>query len=726
MSTYSPDSVLLETPRPCFDINFTKERWQAILQCKDDYLNNRIEDLHSKNCITHEIATSWMKSREKGIDPYTIPYVIPRSDELDAARKKQKYLINIAKSFITPSIEQMITDGFILALIDKAGYCLFNKNRVLELDSGLFLMASPTGFLSTEETFGTCAHEFCFRLKKPVQLLGPENYCIPLQNRTTTAAPIMNENHDVVAALVLLNPPLAYPFDVQIINSLNLQSMCIVTSIAATIESQFKLNNAREECGFARNVAKEKTNELELVKFNMGNMHSTLMALLDYCNDGIVVVDKIGMVIQMNHEAMKILNIRSEELGSVNISGFFDKHLSVMTFAERGEVFTVEENIKVGSGKRQLYSIWVNPILTPYTKKLEFIIIKLISCSKNSSKLVDYSGTATAPYKFTNILGESQTIKTAITQAQRFASSSENILLIGESGTGKEFFAQAIHNHSRLRGPFIAINCAAFPRELIGSELFGYDGGSFTGAERRGRQGKIEMAHGGTLFLDEIGDMPLDLQAILLRVLQDKKVMRIGGNKYSDVDFRLIAATNKDLDKMVMEHKFREDLFYRLSVLSIIIPPLRERGQDIGILSNFFVENYCLRQKLSIPEITPEAKSVLSKYKWPGNVRQLQNALHHAINTSDNDIIAPDNLPSYLLKNDSGLILNDLFKLINSDQVLSLQTIEMLTIEAALKQANNHVADAAKMVGLSAATLYRKLKEYKILHADSTRDNNSV
>ena len=726
MITNNLDSVLLETTRPCFDINATEERWQSILQCKDDYLNNRIKDLHSKNCITHEIATSWMKSRERGINPYTIPCVIPRSEELDVARRKQECLINITKSFITPSIEQLIINGYILALIDGSGYCLLNKNRALERDNGLFLMSSSTGFLSTEETFGTCAHEFCFRLKKPVQLLGPENYCIPLQNRTTSAAPIMNENHDVVAALVLLNPPLTYPFDVQIINSLNLQSMCIVTSIAATIESQFKLKNARIECKFAHNVAKEKTNELELVKFNIDNIDSTLMALVACCNDGIVVIDKRGMIIRTNHEAMKILNISSEELGSVNIVDFFDKNSSVMTFAERGEAFTVEENLKVGTGNRQLYRLCVNPIKTQYTKKLELILIKLVACSKNTSKSANYSGTATAPYKFANILGESHAIKTAIAQAQRFASSSENILLIGESGTGKEFFAQAIHNCSRPQGPFMAINCAAFPRELIGSELFGYDGGSFTGAERRGRQGKIEMANGGTLFLDEIGDMPLELQAILLRVLQDKKVMRIGGNKYSDVDFRLVAATNKDLDKMVMENKFREDLFYRLSVLSITIPPLRERGQDIENLSNIFVENYCLRQKRSIPEITPEAKSVLNKYKWPGNVRQLQNALHHAVNTSDNDIILPDNLPPYLLRNYSEIALNDFYKLINENQILSLQTIEMLTIEAALKQANNHVADAAKMVGLSAPTLYRKLKEYKILHGDVTRDNKSV
>ncbi len=224
-------------------------------------------------------------------------------------------------------------------------------------------------------------------------------------------------------------------------------------------------------------------------------------------------------------------------------------------------------------------------------------------------------------------MGESHVFKRTVTLAERFAKSPENILLIGESGTGKELFAQAIHNVYCPQGPFMAVNCAAMPRELIESELFGYEGGSFTGAERAGRPGKIELAHGGTLFLDEIGDMPLELQAVLLRTLEDKQVMRVGGSRYKKVDFRLIAATNKSLLTMVRENQFREDLYFRISVLAIDIPPLRERNDDISLLSNFFVENYCRKMGWNIPEITPLAQSRINSYGWPGNVRQLQNAM---------------------------------------------------------------------------------------------------
>lgn len=194
-------------------------------------------------------------------------------------------------------------------------------------------------------------------------------------------------------------------------------------------------------------------------------------------------------------------------------------------------------------------------------------------------------------------------------------------MLIGESGTGKELFAQAIHNNYCPEGPFIAINCASMPRTLIESELFGYEGGTFTGAEKKGRPGKFELASGGTLFLDEIGDMPIEIQPLLLRVLEERKVMRLGGNKYIPVNVRIIAATNKDLCQMISANHFREDLYYRLAVFRIDIPPLRSRKQDTLVLARYFIEETCRRINVKAPELSEDARETIRNYSWPGNAR---------------------------------------------------------------------------------------------------------
>ena len=256
------------------------------------------------------------------------------------------------------------------------------------------------------------------------------------------------------------------------------------------------------------------------------------------------------------------------------------------------------------------------------------------------------------------------------------------------------------------------------PRELIESELFGYEGGSFTGAERSGRPGKIELAHGGTLFLDEIGDMPLELQAVLLRTLEDKQVMRVGGRRYKNVDFRLIAATNKNIYKMVKESQFREDLYFRLSVLTINIPPLRERsGSDIELLSKFFVESYCQKQGWEISQISPAAQIKINEYDWPGNVRQLQNAMIYAVNTAQGAVIKPENLPNNISLDTSPIKDKEVeYSDANVIETLRMDNIEKAAIKAALIHANNCAPAAAEILGVSRSTLYRKLKEYNISH----------
>ena len=307
-----------------------------------------------------------------------------------------------------------------------------------------------------------------------------------------------------------------------------------------------------------------------------------------------------------------------------------------------------------------------------------------------------------------------------IEKAKKFASLNANILIEGESGTGKEVFAQAIHNASRPEGPFVAVNCAAIPQNLIESELFGYKGGSFTGAERQGRIGKIELAEGGTLFLDEIGDMPLTLQPVLLRALEEKKIMRVGDSRYISVNFNLIAATNKDLKKLVKAKLFREDLYYRLAVLKIAIPPLRDRGADIVRLAKFFIKKFGHYGYQENFRLSDEVVTSLLKYTWPGNVRQLENTMFYSVNMSSNGLISCESLPDEIevdhVMEETGDGPSDFIEDQAGDDGtgITMKDLEKLTIIQTLKDTNNNVSKASCILGVCKSTLYRKIKKYNI------------
>lgn len=320
-----------------------------------------------------------------------------------------------------------------------------------------------------------------------------------------------------------------------------------------------------------------------------------------------------------------------------------------------------------------------------------------------------------ATYYFSDLIGASEEWCQAVSLGRRYAVYNENILLTGESGTGKELFAQSIHNERNPSGPFIAVNCTALPKSLIESELFGYEEGSFTGASRRGQPGKIELAHGGTLFLDEIGDMPLEFQAILLRVLEDKHVMRIGGSRYQKVDFRLVAATNKNLEQLVADGKFREDLYFRLSVLDILLPPLRRRKKDSELLALHFLNKYSTKWGRKPPELSPEACTKILAYDWPGNVRQLEKAIVHAMATEESDVIRPHSLPEMVLvgrelPSTERATLRNIKWPSGSDY--SLVSWEKAAIQEAMAASDNLIPLAADLLGVGKSTLYSKLREY--------------
>lgn len=316
-----------------------------------------------------------------------------------------------------------------------------------------------------------------------------------------------------------------------------------------------------------------------------------------------------------------------------------------------------------------------------------------------------------AKYSFEMIIGGSEATEKTKAMARRAAKTDSNVLIIGESGTGKELFAHAIHNESSRRfGPFVKVNCAAIPAELLESELFGYESGAFTGARKDGKKGKFELANKGTILLDEIGEMPVEMQVKLLRALQEREIDRVGGQEPIKVDVRIIASTNKVLEDLVEEGLFREDLFYRLNVMRINLTPIRERIEEIPCITEALIAKLTERLGLYVSGITPEAMNIMMRYEWPGNIRELENVLERAINLLDDDLmIKAVHLPDKLIKNKykvrahKGKLLQNI-----------IEEVEKEIIQQTLDENDFNKNKTAKILGISRAGLYNKIAQYHI------------
>lgn len=594
----------------------TQEYWEGVALCKEQFVKYG-KDPRRNSFMKREVAESWIRSKQFGVLPDSRfqEYKL-QDEELMQIKEENKLLIDVASPLINNFLELATTSGHSLELFDINGVFL----------SGIHIKISPTPVLSViwnESTTGTTAHGLAMHHNKLFQLCGPENYLDVLQYTIGTAAPICDENGQVIGALGLVHDLGPKPWE-QNLRRLYTLSLGWVSSLTAAIENQMKLQ--------------KNHNHLREVNSNLNEAKEMLRVTLEFIDEGVMTIDADGMIMRRNREGSRLLNLDHHDKNPKNLKDFLTSRSSLKeVIASKKNVDFMEEFLKVGKEEKS-FVMSIRPVLKPDTDKLNVAILRFNHSDKINALVNSRSG-AVARFNFEDIVGESEAIKRAKKLACRFAESRENILLLGESGTGKELFAQAIHNQYRASGPFIAVNCAAMPRNLIESELFGYESGSFTGAEKNGRPGKIELANGGTLFLDEIGDMPYELQAVLLRVLQDKMVMRIGGRHYRQVQFRLITATNRNLYQMVQERKFREDLYFRLSVLNIEIPPLRERGFDIAILADYFSKNYAQRMGWAIPQISSNAIQKILEFSWPGNVRQLENAIIYAVNLAEDKMI---------------------------------------------------------------------------------------
>jgi transcriptional regulator with PAS, ATPase and Fis domain len=308
-------------------------------------------------------------------------------------------------------------------------------------------------------------------------------------------------------------------------------------------------------------------------------------------------------------------------------------------------------------------------------------------------------------------VGHSQVLKNAVSMARRIAPVSTTVLITGESGTGKDVLARAMHDASRRAGgPFIAVNCGAVPADLIQSTLFGYVEGAFTGARRKGRPGQFEAASGGTLLLDEIAEMPLPMQVNLLRVLEESRITRVGGTKSIAVDVRVMASTNKNLEEEARLGRFRQDLFYRLNVVCIVMPALRERGKDILLLTNHFIAEFTKKMHATLRRVEPDFYDLLAAYTWPGNVRELRHAIESAVALMQEDVLTRESLPEYIRK-----ATPRPGKVSGAEPVFNLEDLQREAILAAHAFFRGNVTRMAKALGIGRNTLYAKLKKFGIV-----------
>lgn len=617
-----------------------------------------------------EIRNSWERSYHYGVSPtlQMNPYVCTKA-ELTSALEKSRYLVDISVPIIKSLTKYLSGLSAITVLADEKLCILKIIGDKPALDWAKRAHIHE-GSLWSEKLVGTNAGGLMAALTKPVAVIGYEHFCLFAYCGSCFCAPIIDQGKIIGNVAILAS-----------VNRASSQTLGMVAAITKLIELK---------------IIQERTTTLQ-------------KAVLESMPEGILVVDSSGIINFTNENCERMLQQPNRMLIGMNISDLFgkdpDSRYLINTITGRNTIKEEPLLLKVGKEKIR-YNVTCTPLSNFASPQVGSVII--LRENNRTIHLVSKKIGNLPKMTFNDIVGNNTTFIQAIHIAKAAANSSSNVLLLGESGTGKDVIAQSIHNASARRNkPFIAINCAALPRDLIASELFGYEEGAFTGARKGGQIGKFELADQGTIFLDEIGDIPLDLQASLLRVLEEKSVMRLGGTKFIPVNVRVIAATNKDLEEEISHNRFRRDLYYRLGVIKITIPPLRERPDDIMLLAQHFLETISQRLNKPIMALAPEVVNAFMNYNWPGNVRELQNVLEAAIQLTSGNTISYDYIQEYLRSNEESTPKQD-------EENLTISCIEKQMILKCLGKHNYNKSKTAKALGISRRTLYRRLKEYNI------------
>lgn len=625
---------------------------------------------------SHERSLSYGIERER-----VIPKKILSHDDVSKNIKKNKEILRIAAPFMKDLYDFLRDSGYILVLTDRDGCILsiIGDNEIIKIAAELNMIV---GAYMDEGSIGTNAMGTAISENSPVQISAREHFITAYHRWTCSAAPIHNTSGEIIGTLNLTGASdLVHP-----------HTLGLVVAAVRSIEYQLKSETAQNKLR-------------EAYQYNT--------TIMDSMSCGIIAVDHEGIIKSINESACYMLKADKSVLINNFIKSLINEWTSISENLSSGNMLQDEEiSINTG-GNKEKYNLNVHPIKDDKNSLIGFVLT-----IKEMQKVINlvnrYTGMR-ARYTFEDIIGSSQ-IANIIGYAKHVANSQATVLIEGESGTGKEVLAQAIHNYSdRRENGFVAINCGAISKNLIESELFGYDEGAFTGAKKGGHPGKFELANGGTLFLDEIGEMPLDMQVNLLRVLQEGYITRVGGNKCIPVNVRIIAATNRNLKKEVECGNFRQDLYYRLSVIPILLPPLRERKADIIDLAEHFLEIKALKLGVQLEPLNCKVIEWMMNNEWQGNIRELENFIEKYILLKDKAIL--ETRDSFSLNNN--LAAAAASEPVNKEDkenmfVCPLEELEKKAILASLKSFNNNITKASEVLGISRNTLYLKMKKYNI------------
>jgi transcriptional regulator of acetoin/glycerol metabolism len=646
-------------------IAFSREvmsAWESFM-VHGDCQNNYVRDV---------IRLSWERCRSIDVSPLTAAAPMSvNGEDLRRHQNRHRELLDTARTVVV-ALEPILSHSrSLLVVTDPQGVILDAYGDPGTLKLGAERHITPGGHWA-EDCGGTNAIGTAIASGYPVQVHAVEHYCEGVKTWTCAAALIRDDQgKDILGTIDISGSD----------DTFNAHSLALAVSTASQIESILKGNEARD-----------------------------LIRLLEWCNakggilqrDGLIVLDRKQRIVSANEKAAAALRRLGVPHGIVA-----GQSLPVGRFGTNG-MRTPRPGVD-SNNPEWMDPAWMQPVVVDgktmgYTLVIPDRTPRILHHAASQSASPPISGHL--EHSFDKIVGVSEGISAAIERSKRLAQGEQPILVLGETGVGKEEFSKAIHLASRVRsGPFVALNCAALAKDLVASELFGYVDGAFTGAAPGGRRGKFEEADGGTLFLDEIGELPIDVQAHLLRVLQDGIVTRVGENRTRKVAVRVISATNRELRTEIARGLFREDLYYRLAATTLSIPPLRARQRDIPILADYFLE--LLEQRYGGPSkiISNGLNQLLSMYSWPGNIRELRNVLESMWHLSDQAILDIDDFPPEY--RDSGLDES-------IPQFAGLRGKEREAIIAAIESHAGNMRQAALALGIARSTLYEKMKAYGI------------
>ncbi len=640
--------------------------WEIRQKWKEMHQNSE-----SRNSLRPEIRDSWERSYDYAINPLLRenPYICTKSEFLQY-QDNAGYLMEASNRVMNSLFEFVAGTGFVVILAD-VNLCILKVIGDTESRTWADSAHLVEGSLWTEELVGTNAGALSIALAKPISVFGYEHFCLFSHVAACSCAPIIDQGR-IMGALGMVAP----------FSKVSNHTLGMVVAATKHIRSHLAMEKARR-------------------------YHEVIMESM---SEGLFTLDLSGNITYMNENCARIFNFQKQGVVGRHIYDLFghnkENHYFINKITQGSS--TTDENFSLTIGRETVHcSVTCNPLKNLDSADGGSVVI--VRESHRINRLVrNYIGGG-AKVTFDDIIGKDPKFLPVLKTSKAASSSSSNVLLLGESGTGKDIIAQAMHNASpRKNNSYLAINCAALPRDLIASELFGYEDGAFTGARKGGNVGKFELADQGTIFLDEIGDMPLDIQASLLRVLEEKKIMRLGGNKLIPVNVRVIAATNKDLELEIERNRFRRDLFYRLGVIKITIPPLRERPEDILPLAQAFMEQTGKRFNKPLMTLAPDVLNEFLNYEWPGNVREMQNIIEASTQLAADNVITYDLVSEYFSPK------------IQDNQPSNTKNVTVAVIEKqmildSLGKYKYNKTEVAKALGISRRTLYRRLAEYEIM-----------